>query len=528
MKKLHPLLLSLLFLLPSCSYYFGTAWRIKPDKSRQISAEKTFSNPKPDTGNYIIKHWANRPLPDWKTKGKVDAPRVMLAKLLTGKDLDSVNQYLTGKTPWGKNGSDWAFNKHGDYDFSEVPLSAIQQLFGDGPLLKDSAKQTLLRVLLTHCGNKTSERTPGLRIMRETENHILMGETSRYLKNQWLHEHGDTTLVRDNDRNGLNQWWWACLQQKLDKGFFEFNANPYSSYSVTALLTFHTFCHNAELKRKCADVLDMLFTRYAYSSLGMRRYPPYRRRMEREKVQRFSADPITSIVKALLLKDGHTVEPAEEHLHHSLLAYVSDYHLPDSTVALLVGKKPAYFYRWGHGKESCPEIYSGSADYLLSAGGSQRTIISQIVARPITLFLNDSAIELKQCFHITGRGKMKRWNNTGVYEYFAVGTSPVNIPSRYQPVENLNGWSVFQPYPGKKFYVLVYNKKHLGLMAIFPEGKLTAKEALSYVLDSNKPENLRTMVWLPTVEGISYNLHAIKTRWVIKTFGERLIGRWHW
>lgn len=410
-----------------------------------------------------------------------------------------------------------------DYDFSEVPLVTILYLFGDKPeLLYPSTKENLLNNLLTHSGNKTHERAPRMMgLMRETENHILMGETSRYLKNQWLQEHGDTSRLHDNQRNGLNRWWMACLNQKLERGFFEFNADPYSGYSLTALLTFYTFCHNKEVKEKCGEVLNDVFARYAYGSLQLRRHPPFRRRMERASRENFSSDPVTSIVQTLLSKDKNhsSVVPSKEHYHHALLTLLSDYQLPATTINLLDGKKTDYYVRTGHGYRSCPEIYSGNADYLLSAGGAQRGKTSQISARSIVLFLNDSATELKQCFHIPGKGKMKQWNLNGVYKQFACGNHSVVIPAQYKPEYAKDGWMIFKPYATKNFYVLVYNATDYGLLAVIPESNMNARDLVDIAITLNASGDFKRHAIFPFAEPLKvrYKVNAPKSKWVIES-----------
>lgn len=454
-------------------------------------------------------------------EGKVAAPRVMLGKLLTGTDVEAVNQYLIGKKPWGRTGTDWAFNPHGDYDFSEVPLIDLLYLFGDLPdLLTPAAKDNLLNVLLTHSGNKVHVHSPGtLGLMRETENHIFMGETSRYLKNQWLQQHGDTSSVYDNYRNGLDAWWLALLQQKLDKGFYEFNSNPYAGYSLTTLLTFYTYCGNKQVKEKCGELLDKVFTEYAYSSLQLRRYPPFRRRMQRGKSEDFSNDPVTSIVKTLLQKNetGIVTKPAEEHMHHALLTLLSGYRLPESTVKLLKGEKPDYFVTRGNGRHSSPEIYSGNADYLLSAGGLQRGKISQIAPRQTVLLLNDSALYLNQCFYIKNTGKMKKWNNTGVCRQFAVGVGEVQIPKQYTPVAEGGGWKIFKPYTHKPLLVLVHNANGIGMMAVLPTYKMEPQQLLDKLQAGNTGTDFTHEVYIPfdDLGHLEFDLHAPKNKLVI-------------
>ncbi len=48
--------------------------------------------------------------------------------------------------------------------------------------------------------------------MRDTENHLLMTEGARYLKNRWLALHGSTDPRHDNDANGMERWMLALLR----------------------------------------------------------------------------------------------------------------------------------------------------------------------------------------------------------------------------------------------------------------------------------------------------------------------------
>jgi len=79
----------------------------------------------------IYQTWANRALnPD---DGKVNAPRIMLGKLLLKKDIAEVNALILKTLPWGVTGSVWALNKKGDYDFTMAILCTILYLFGNQP-----------------------------------------------------------------------------------------------------------------------------------------------------------------------------------------------------------------------------------------------------------------------------------------------------------------------------------------------------------------------------------------------------------
>ena len=79
-------------------------------------------------------------------------------------------------------------------------------------------------------------------------------------------------------------------------------------------------------------------------------------------------------------------------------------------------KDKPYFVMIGRGPGASPEIYSGGPGYLITAGGVHRGKRSMIVARPITLMLEDEAKDLKQVLSLAGPGdEYTEWNNTGVY-----------------------------------------------------------------------------------------------------------------
>jgi hypothetical protein len=130
-------------------------------------------------------------------EGKGSAPRILLAKLLTKRDINESNRVMMKNVPWGVSGSSWLLNKKGDYDFTITIFTTILWFFGDNPeILYPETRNYLLNVLLTEDGNKfryTAPRTLGL--VKETENHVLMTEGSRYLKNRWIMLHGNLDHV---------------------------------------------------------------------------------------------------------------------------------------------------------------------------------------------------------------------------------------------------------------------------------------------------------------------------------------------
>jgi hypothetical protein len=531
------LFLLLSFALSSCgTYYFGknklvTKFNYDTIPPAIYSFEE-YSIPKDYTSDHpLISHWANQPLPDWSIEGKVSAARIMIAKLMQGKDVKAVNDYiLSKKQPWGKSGTDWALNPNGDYDFTETTLCHLLWMFNDKPeLLFTKTKEHLVNVLLTHTGNKPHLKAPrSLNIMRETENHIFMSETSRYLKNQWLRENGDTSKYYDNQRNDLEKWLLNHLEEKFRAGFFEFNAQPYSGYTLSPLLTLFTFTKSEELKKQCDKLLTRMVIEYSYSALDLRRYPPFRRRLEREKVKTFDEDPLTGILKLWLsLNPENKVAQGETLKHFAFMALISNYR-PDKELTQLLLNKQECFVTLSHGVKASPEIYSGGKNYLLSAGGVQPAKISQIVAHPTVLFLNDDVQSLDSCFYLSDKGKMRKWNNTGVYKNFACVNQPVHIPPQHKPLSEKENWKIFKPDDSDVF-ILTYSNKKCGLLFVTAKQK-APEEIIDEMILKNQNLNLSETAITPDNDTITFQLNAPKNKWVIESVSSKPVDRKfnHW
>lgn len=149
--------------------------------------------------------------------------------------------------------------------------------------------------------------------------------------------------------------------------------------------------------------------------------------------------------------------------HHAVYAALMPYRLPGDIVATATQTVRRHSVRIGRGPGASPEIYAAGADgpvpdattgYLLSAGGTGRPEGSLIVARPITLFLEDrllsaaeaDATDVDGLFHLGGAGEYHEWNNTGVIADFAVGRPPLEVPATYRDRVLADGgvWSVYQ------------------------------------------------------------------------------------
>jgi hypothetical protein len=197
------------------------------------------------------------------------------------------------------------------------------------------------------------------------------------------------------------------------------------------------------------------------------------------------------------------------------MAWTSEYQLPDTLYKLMTQPREQYLALIGHGKKSSPEIYSSGPGFLLSAGGVQRGRQSQLVARPIVLLLNDGMGMLDSVIHLHGKGVMKQWNMTGVWDRFAVCNGGAHIPVTWAPLAEGNGWLLFQPDSG--MLVAVYSKPDLGILALYDDWKDSAEMLLGKINALNPdPELLYHEIRLPDRELIRYDLRSAKDTWVIQ------------
>jgi len=476
-----------------------------------------------------VDRWASLKVPDWKTSGKTDAPRVLLAKLASGTGIRTANRYIRSVHPWGRCGSTWLLNPHGDYDFTLVPLTALLYLFGDDKTrLEGETRKHLLNRLLTEEGGRPGTSVPGtLFVIKETENHILMREGSRYLKNRWLRKHGSTDRSHDNRKNGMEHWMRLHLDELRKCGLYEFNSQPYLGFTIAALLNLEAF-GSREVKEASGKVLDMICFISALGTYKGRRYPPFRRQKVRAASNSLNKELPLELLNLWLsahpaFADGIDVKTESP---HGILAALLPYRPPDKVAELLLRNDHEYYVRIGHGRCSTPEIYSKGPGYLISAGGSGRGPLSRIAARPITVMFDDDARELKDVIHLYGPGENRSgWNDTGVFRRFAVAAGSVHVPREWKPVVES---ARFRIYRKGKWSLCVHSREGLGIVVLSTDRPDVALAIIEH--DNPNDHDLFHSFILPGGERVCYDPLSRRSRWVISSVSdedvEREFDRW--
>lgn len=473
----------------------------------------------------IIDRWVNEKSLEWEGGEKVGlkSSRMVIACLLEGKRVDEMNRFLMKQKATGTAGSRWLLNPKGGYNFNTMACTPILYLFKDRPdLLYPETKAHLANNILTVEGAEFTRRVPYLPI-QDSENHVLMAESSRYLKNQWLWAEGERSPEYDNANNGVGEGLLSFLEEIYTYGIYEFNSAPYLGYTYCSLLNLHEFA-DGSIKELAGKILDRINWQYALSSYQFKHFPPYRRRFGKAYKTNLDSDYHTVMLKvwASLYNDSLDIDISRGQ-HHALWAAMMSYRPPDKVMEWVLQKPNSYFVKIGYGYNSCGGIYSGARDYLLSAGGANQGKKSLIVPKPIVLFMDDEASELEETFHMYGPGEdFMDWNNTGVYMDFAITKGKVHIPKAKQPELTSEGWQVFPISEG--IYLNVYSKKTLGMMAIVKAN--SAKESADKILKNNRDSGLYdTEFRHPNGNFIEYDLDTSKDKWVIEKVNNSAVER---
>jgi hypothetical protein len=336
----------------------------------------------------------------------------------------------------------------GNYDMNQMHLVPLAYRYYQE--LSPSAREHLIGVVLAkgriHRPNRPDQFTSGIlpndwsragfisplgahKDLGETENHILMMLTTRYLTNQLLYQR-DHHITHDNRRNGGDDWpsclslVLALLRNILRGDFSEYNAKNYQAETRTALLNLCSYAYDHEVQLAARMVLDYISAHMAVSSNDLRRMIPFRRRNEGANVahspsgfMRVSllgdpgADPmgpyfaiqagntrscVTKVpftssfgtVPGQVTPGQVTAEATAWGLagsqHELAIEALSDYRLTRSIHDLFVNDLHRRFFQRLHrtphagevgGNRNCDnmEIYAASPSYLITAGGSPAT-----------------------------------------------------------------------------------------------------------------------------------------------------------
>ena len=241
----------------------------------------------------------------------------------------------------------------------------------------------------------------------ETENHRLMIESTRYLKNELIRQQlvnegdSDRLKILASAQQDVHGWLLQRLQSLLTDDFSEYNARPYQRESIGAIMNLYDFAPDADIHNGALLVLEYAFTRFAVGSNQGRRLVPFRRHME--DVSEFIETNTRVLYTAAeadhqealgLLYTGQTQQlplqtvvpyagmnaaagpngpaPTSNRFAPTVLTgeaafgAFSWYQPSELVLDIAINKTTPYFQRFRH---AGIEAYSSGAGFLLSAGG---------------------------------------------------------------------------------------------------------------------------------------------------------------
>ena len=249
--------------------------------------------------------------------------------------------------------------------------------------------------------------------MPETENHRILEESSRFLINAAIIK----ALKRSGDghdldeiiemQQGVREWLLKDLQRIAKNDFDEYNARPYTSYSLEGILNLYDFADDGSedgdraIRDAARIVLDLSEAKFAAGSSRGRRIAPYRRRTENDgaennppgKPNQFPRDLYQVIAgadhevsKAIILS-GQTQllemlpdpsQPASrvgadiglDFSEQLVNASVSGYRLPATIAEVAIERVFPFDQLVRHWGGASTEIYHSEPAFTMSVGGS--------------------------------------------------------------------------------------------------------------------------------------------------------------
>jgi hypothetical protein len=359
----------------------------------------------------------------------------------------------------------------GDYDMAIKGLMVITSRYRK-LLSPETIKHILDTLVPAHLRGAHEERLETLDFqvfeVPETENHLLMINSSRYLVNQLLFDRGGEARF-NNATNGLARWLVGYMSTIARHDFLEFNARPYQRLALHAILNLHEFARDESVRTAAHILLDYSFMKYAVSSSRTRRVCPFRRLKENTNSltklndlirEGHGGDPVTGFFLAfsgLIDADGLPIDRfPESWAFNALLAGLAAYRPPPAAyfVAMSPLLRGAIQHRFYHGvrprlrgspedAEGGVEIYYRSPSFLMTAGGMFLTsgygrdeilgFKQNAVAQATTLIPVREDLFFADLIRFESYPDWRRAVNTAVHLGFACGANLRPAPRRTLP-----------------------------------------------------------------------------------------------
>jgi hypothetical protein len=242
--------------------------------------------------------------------------------------------------------------------------------------------------------------------IQETENHLLMQNSDRYLKNKLMM----AELSRQGNREAFDElvelneelrvWILERLSRIAEEDFIEYNANPYNRLSHVAILNLLDYAcgidwsydtaglavgedracdpRDAAVVTAAASVFDLSAAKLAVGSLQGRRLIPYRRLAEQNYLdakgrslleQVAGADNLLGALQVWTGEMRHAPDQrAAEPTFSGLIWYATSRYKPNQVIlGIAVDKSLRFDQQYDHWTQ---ERYASGPGWLITAGGT--------------------------------------------------------------------------------------------------------------------------------------------------------------
>jgi hypothetical protein len=391
----------------------------------------------------------------------------ILAKMLLGHDLSAVNLQILDPqvVPYAHYGTDISIagglcKRNGDYDFMMIGL--IQMLYRDSNnALWPQTKHKIIHELITAKGQEHYEIfSLGLcGRHRDTENHILMTESTRYLINQLLHDENPLDPRWNNQAGGFDEWMLKHLQQYILNHFDEYNSRPYQVYTLIGLYNLAAYARNVKVKQAAHLVLDYLDVIWSFQNNHGRRVVPFRRQPQFLEVTKLAPGDGEMARMAYLtghypyLFSGNRPGQVEYGDHIMLFSLLSQYKIADATEKFIFDNSSHHYFQTMHHQNI--EIYAANPAYLISAGGRWHNRFDMGTGendgspRPTTVILSQQPhSDINDFIKFNGHPKLSKRQNTCVLPDFACGLN-LELPKWLEEIPKQclvtkGNWRIYQ------------------------------------------------------------------------------------
>ena len=285
----------------------------------------------------------------------------------------------------------------------------------------------------------------------ESENHRLMIESARYLANRKMllalkgHDNYDDVQEQQDE---VREWILKKLQSIANSDFREYNARPYTRYSLNAITNLYEYSGDAAIETASRIVLDLSAAKFAAGSNVGRRIVPFRRLADANvegSLYPMCCGGDNEIVRGMVFT-GQTQllddKVPAEHVPGMIYTAAGTYRWPQQVIEAAVAGTP------GHGSFPQTVVHDGIESYwstptfTMSLGGIPTgpdqsffginpTPADHGAAVPTMILPTLAGDEASEVFRIKGTDTEEdREPNLCGYQGFICGTNP-ELPNNY-------------------------------------------------------------------------------------------------